>query len=151
MSYAMMDVEQNVRSNYRLPSVDPKDSQKSLGDRMESEKIDADSSNTVGSSILDLGQVDLRSLEIIIIRDVEFYLLDYSAPSEINMNVLSMRYGDLKVDHLKKTRLALALSASILSMSMIAALIALPYPYKVGALALCGPLFVSMYGLVTQK
>ena len=144
--------EQISTRNYKLPSIDPKDTQKVLEETIEKE-------DTVGThdikseiqSILDLGQVDLRALEIMIVRDAEIYLLDYSLPTDINTNASSIRYGDLKVDYLKKTRLALAISAAILSVSMVTALIALPYPYKIGALALCGPLFVSTYGLVTQK
>lgn len=145
-----MDAEQIITRNYRLPIIEPKDSQKSIED-LKSERTEMDPSDKEGPSIFDLGQVDLRALEIILVRSDEYYLIDFSLPSEENVNAFCLAHVDLKVDYLKKTRLALALAASGLTVAMIASLLLLPKPYNLASLALCGPLFVSTYGLLTQK
>lgn len=104
---------------------------------------------TISATELDFEERKL--LQYLVYDFYDVYFLDYSSPAEINESTITSRFGDLKVDHIKKTRLALALAASGLSVAMIAGLLTLPSEYKLAALALCGPLFVSTYGLITQK
>lgn len=104
---------------------------------------------TISSTELDFEE---RKLLRYLVYDLyDFYFLDYSVPAEINNDAIASRFGDLKVDYIRKTRLALALSMAGLSATMIAGLLMLPHPYNLASLALCGPLFVSTYGLITQN
>lgn len=100
------------------------------------------------SPILD----DTGEIEFTFQESEPIFLFDFSLPAEINTEQYSTRFGEIKVDQLRKTRLPLKLSVVGLSVSIIAALFTLPYPYNwASAIALGGPLFVSSYGLLTQK
>lgn len=150
-----MDTQQIITSNYRVPF----DLQNDIKTRSKESSKDQlienlEESSLMGANIfpvMDWDIEDLRSLQFFITDEYPTYLFDYSLPSEINIEGFTLRFGDLKVDHIKKTRLALALATASLSTAMIVGLLTLPPPYNLASLALCGPLFVSTYGLVTQK
>lgn len=151
-----MDTQQNLTTNFRQPFDLRKDMSYSREEIFEPQSDEQKETPELSSTneafyTRDLDLDSLRSLQLLVVNEYPLYLIDYSFPSEINTDGFALRFGDLKVDYLKKTRLALAISTTILSISLVTAVLALPYPYKIGALALCGPLFVSTYGLVTQK
>lgn len=104
---------------------------------------------TISTTELDFE--DRKLLQYFVYDIYDVYFLDYSIPSEINIEGVALRFGDLKIDYLKRTRLALALATTGLSVAMIVGLLTLPKPYNLAVLALCGPLFVSTYGFITQK
>jgi len=131
-----------------------------LGKLLESE--DSMTLNPLSFSSIGLDPETMKLLSPIIddAVDIEFefqesepiFLFDYSLPAEINTESHSTRFGEIKLEKLRKTRLPLKLSIAGLSVSIIAALLTLPYPYNwASAIALGGPLFVSSYGLLTQK
>lgn len=158
-----MDTQQNLTTNFR-PLIDFTKDMSPFKETLElkdfqwdettkSEETSATDVDQFSNemSIWDADPESLRSLQIFVFDQYPLYLIDYSFPAEMNEDGFSMRFGDLKVDYLKKTRLALVFSASGLSITMVVALLTLPHPYNLASLALCGPLFVSTYGLLTQK
>jgi hypothetical protein len=152
-----IDTSQFVVNNSKIPIelVDPKKDLKTTKELFEQSTDvnaeDIESSSKGEFQPFEFSSVDLRSLELFVADLYDLYVVDYSLPPEINIDGLSLRFGDLKIDYLKKTRLVLALTASGLTIAMIASLLMLPKPYNLASLALCGPLFVSTYGLITQK
>jgi len=123
--------------------------------KKERDKIDFDfnSLEAFGEMIFSSTELDPENIFEFSVEDVyPFYLFDFSVPSEINTDAYALMFGDFQIELIRKTRAPLALATSGLSAAIVAALLGLPSPYNIAsAIALGGPLFVSTYGLLTQK